>query len=62
MAPFIPLRGCATIVRVRRVVVPLRAIMRVLVTLLTGAILVMPEGHALPRSDSSHALDRDGQG
>jgi hypothetical protein len=29
---------------------------------LAGAILMMPERHALARRDRSHALDRDGQG
>ncbi len=37
-------------------------IVLVRVVLVAGALLMMPRGHTLPRRDSSHALDRDGQG
>lgn len=32
------------------------------VVLVAGAVLVMPESHALTLRDRGHALDRDGQG
>lgn len=56
------LRPALLRVRMRGVVVAIRAILSVPVTLLAGAILVMSERHALSRRDGSHALDRDGQG
>lgn len=54
--------------RMRGLLVPAGAIVLVgaivlmRVILLASAFLMVPGGHALPRRDSSHALDRDGQG
>ena len=44
------------VVRVGAIVLLVRAI------LLGDGVLMMPGGHALPRRDSGHALDGDGQG
>ena len=48
--------------RMRGLIVRGSAIVLVRVILLAGAFLMMPGGHALPRRDRSHALDRDGHG
>lgn len=48
--------------RMRGLIVRGSAIVLVRVILLARAVLMMPSGHALPRRDSSHALDRDSQG
>jgi hypothetical protein len=45
-------------VRIGGMVLAIRAIVCVM---LMGNILVMPRGHALPRADRGHPLDRDGQ-
>jgi len=61
-AVFTALLGRAFIgMRMRGLVVALGALLGVLV-ILARATLVMPERHALPRCDSGHALDWDGQG
>ena len=64
MSALAVLAGLRTLVgmRMSALVVLVGAIVLVRVMSLAGAVLMMPGGHALPRRDSSHALDRDGQG
>ena len=37
------------------------AVRAIVCVMLMGDILVMPRGHALPRADRGHPLDRDGK-
>jgi hypothetical protein len=54
------LRSAAT-VRVAGMVMSVRVVLRVAGAIMAGAILVMPERHALPRGDGRHPLQWDGQ-
>lgn len=62
LAALVTLLGAAVIgMRMGSLAVTIRAILRMGVVL-TAAIFMMSERHALPRDDSRHALDRNGQG
>lgn len=53
--------GRAVIVRMGRMIVALCRIVPMTMRLVAGAVLMMPERHALSRGDGGHSLERDGK-